>query len=330
MHSDMKFKRDVWNQLQRSETNMVQAAARTSPGALKENREKFEIDIESYGFLIRIASGLDSEHINAGDFLLRYPFSNNFLIEESLQKLVAVKLLELRPDSAYKTTFFGKQAVFSWMNSVGDMISRANCIEVTPQDVQKLLDFDHEIVDGMRKSRTQQNSPIFFNRLKGIQPHYQTEELWHHWQLVWSMIAAREDNEESLRQERGIKPLAWFIRRQLWFADRRPWLAGKGTVDAFVSKSTGYSPLSDPQDSCVQALQILWDQEWVEEIGESQYRLTPEGLAAADHDEAEIETRFIESWPKFSQSEFQELARLVKLFNTQYEDMIEKVREIVY
>jgi hypothetical protein len=75
-------------------------------------------------------------------------------------------------------------------------------------------------------------SQLFHHRLRGLHPAYDPPQLWHHWQRVWAMLAAREDEREYVRQQRNLPPLVWFIRRQIWFVHRRPWLVrGKPTLE---------------------------------------------------------------------------------------------------
>ena len=128
------------------------------------------------------------------------------------------------------------------------------------------------------------------------------------------MIAAREDEDEFVRQIRQVDPLVWYVRRQIWFADRKPWLARALTFEQLLDRAVGYSPIENAEEALTNAIHILKEKDWLRDEGD-QFRLTNDGLAAQDDDEAEIIANFLARWPAFTQTEVKELHAIALQLN---------------
>jgi hypothetical protein len=193
--------------------------------------------------------------------------------------------------------------------------------DVPPADIKRLLDYDRRILEAIEAASRPHGHPIFHHRLHGLHPAYVPPQLWHHWQRVWTMLAASEDEQEYVRQQRGLPPLVWFVRRQLWFVHRRPWLVrAKPNLENLVRRATGYSPIDRAEEACAQAVAELAARDWLKTV-DGEFRLTQAGLAACDQDEDEIDRSFLSCWPPFSAGQLKELLRIATRLNNYLEGL---------
>jgi hypothetical protein len=280
-----------------------------------------ELDRAAKALLTRMASGFDPQNLRARDYFMRYPFSSIEAIEAGLEHLVEGGVAEAQGEGRYALSVLGERVMQHWMDTVSSMIRSLDVGAVPPADIQRLLDYDRRILEALQAASRPHGQPIFHHRLRGLHPSYDPLQLWHHWQLVWTMIAAHEDEQEYIRQQRGLSPLVWFIRRQTWFAHRRPWLVRGGlTLENLVRRATGYSPVDRAEEACAQAVAELKARDWLETRGK-EFRLTTAGLAACDKDEGEIDTNFLSCWPAFSKDELEELLDISTRLNNHLEEL---------
>jgi hypothetical protein len=317
---------DTWTPIQRAETLLVRAAAHQNPALRSRLFDEFELDGTARQLLVRMACGFDPNNLRAGDYLLRYPFSSVEAIRAGLDHLVGFEVAVPKSDGGYAVTELGERVVRRWMEKVSIMMQSLDLGDVLPADVQRLLDYDRRILAAIRASSRPHGHPIFNHRLRGLHPAYDPPELWHHWQLVWTMLAASEDEEEYVRKQRGMDPMVWFARRQIWFVHRRPWRARVRTLDDLVRRATGYSPIDQVETVCGQATRSLEDCGWVEATN-GEYRLTPEGLAICDEDEGEIDGCFLSCWPAFSEEEVDGVLAITTRLNQRFEELAEPEAE---
>lgn len=311
-------KEDTWTPLQRAETLLVRAAAHQNPALRTRLFDEFELDGTARQLLVRMACGFDPDHLRPGDYLVRYPFSSVEAIRAGLEHLVEFGVAAPRGDNGYAVTELGERVVHRWMEKVSAMIQSLDLGDVPPDDVQRLLDYDRRILAAIQTTVRPHGHPIFHHRLRGLHPAYDPPQLWHHWQLVWTMLAASEDEEEYVCKQRRMDPMVWFARRQLWFVHRRPWRARVKTLDDLIRRATGYGPIHQAEMVCGQAIGDLQDRGWVETV-EGEYRLTPEGLALCDEDEGQIDGYLLSSWPAFSNDEVDELLAITARLNQHLE-----------
>jgi hypothetical protein len=305
---------EVWTSIQRTETLMVAAAAHQNPIMRARLFEGVSLDATARQLLVRMACGFDPGQLCATAYLVRYPFSSIEAIQAGIAHLVECRALAANGDGTYAVSELGDQIVRGWMERVANMIQSLDLGDVMPADVQKLLNCDLQILQTIRAASRPHGHPIFNHRLRGLHPQYDPPALWHHWQLVWTMLAASEDEEEYVRQCRGMEPLVWFVRRQIWFAHRRPWRARVKTLDDLVLRATGYGPIDQAEIRCRQAVGDLTARGWIQVV-DGAYRLTPEGLTTCDEDEREIDEGFLSCWPAFRQEEMDELLDVTARLN---------------
>jgi hypothetical protein len=310
----------AWTSFQRTETLLIKAAAQQNPAMRASLFEGSDLDVSARQLFVRMACGFDPGHLSAADYLQRYPFSSIEAIQAGLGHLAEYNVVSANGDGAYAVTGLGEQVVRRWMERVAIMIQSLDLGDVPPADVQRLLNCDLQILESIRAASRPHDRPIFNHRLNGLHPAYDPPALWHHWQLVWTMLAASEDEEEYIRKCRGMEPMVWFARRQIWFAHRRPWRARVKTVDDLVLRATGYSPMDQAETVCGQAIGGLEERGWVQ-IVDGEFRLTPEGLAICDEDEREIDEGFLSCWPDFSQEEINELSGITARMNRRLEEL---------
>jgi len=299
---------------------MVRAAAHQNPTLRAQLFEGFDLDATVRQLLVRMACGFDPGHLTAADYLVHYPFSTFEAIQAGLEHLAECGVVSANGDGTYAVTETGEQVVRRWMERVAAMIQSLDLGAVPPADIQRLLHYDACILASIQATSQSHGHAIFNHRLRGLQPDYDPPALWHHWQLVWTMLAASEDEEEYLRKCRGMEPLVWFARRQIWFAHRRPWKARVETLDDLVLRATGHSPIDRAETHCRQAIGDLEERGWVQVV-DGEFRLTPEGLAICDEDECEIDEAFLSCWPAFGKTEIDELLDISARMNRRFQEL---------
>lgn len=310
----------TWTSVQRAETLLIQAAVSQNPVLRTQLFDGFDLDETARQLLARMACGFDPQNITARDYLVRYPFSSVEAIQAGLDHLVECGVAVAKGEGTYTVTELGERAVRRWMEKVSFMIQSLDLGGVLPAAIQRLLDYDRRIVEAIQAASRPHGHPIFGHRLRGLHPAYEPPQLWHHWQWVWTMLAASEDEEEYVRQLQGMEPLVWFARRQIWFNHRRPWRARVKTLEDLVRRATGYSPVERAETLCRQAICTLEDRGWVDTM-DGEYRLTPEGLAICDEDEREIDGHLLSCWPDLSEDEVQDLLDITTRLNNRCKEL---------
>ena len=293
----MEELRALWNNLQAAESNLVSAGV----GRVPERRESFFAALPlartDFALLVRLRSGFDPHHLTASAYHTRYPFSPVETIEASLRRLAAAGWLDPTGESAYAVSDQTRELMRPYFAFIYDGIDGLTLQSVPDADLATLLEMDARIVRAVQEADPPYPRPVLSHRLRGFQPDYERPALSHHWQYTWTLIAAHEDAEESVRQERDVDPLLWFTRRQL--ASSRFDTAGPADL---AHVATRYAPLEDAEAQCAAALAALQEAGWAEKQG-GQYRLTPAGRERYDRDEEEIDRLFFLTWPPLSASE---------------------------
>lgn len=310
----------TWTSVQRAETLLIQAAVHQNPVLRSQLFDGFDLDGTARQLLARMACGFDPQNLTARDYLVRYPFSSIEAIRAGLEHLVECGVAVAKGEGSYALTELGERAVRRWMEKVSSMIRSLDLGGVPLVAIQRLLDYDGRIVEAIQSASRPHGHPIFTHRLRGLHPAYDPPQLWHHWQWVWTMLAASEDEEEYVRQRRGVDPMVWFARRQIWFNHRRPWRARVKTLHDLVRRATGYSPVDRAEVVCSQVICNLQDRGWVATV-DGEYKLTPEGLALCDEDEHEIDGYFVSCWPHFSEDEVQDLLHITTRLSNHCEEL---------
>lgn len=321
----------VWEELQRAETLLVRNGARRYGELARRHAARYRIPSRYGSLLLRVGSGMDPAGFTAEQYRQRYPFSTVVEIRETFDALAAEGLFV--PDGeGYRLSGRAVDAVRAWIGDAGEMIRLAQPGTIAEEEVRRLLRFDRQILAAMRSAGRPHDKVIFHLRCRGLQPEGShgpgrpggpdrpdgpvrpDGALWYHWQHVWTMIALHEDEEEHVRRHGGLDALAWFVRRQLWFLDRRPWLARAATAEELAARATQYSPVGSAPERVRAALRELARYGWlVDEDG--RHRLSPAGLAAADRDEGQIDEGFLAAWPEFDEAAWRELDQLVGRIN---------------
>ena len=256
----------TWTSVQRAETLLIRAAVHQNPVLRTQLFDEFDLDETARQLLARMACGFDPQNLTARDYLVRYPFSSVEAIQAGLDHLVECGVAAAKGESTYAVTELGERAVRRWMEKVSIMIQSLDLGDVPSAAVQRLLDYDRRSVEGIQSASRPHGHLIFTHRLRGLHPAYDPPQLWHHWQWVWTMLAASEDEEEYVRQRRGVEPMVWFARQQIWFNHRRTWRARVKTLDDLVRRAAGYSPVERAEAACSQAIRTLEDRGWVETV----------------------------------------------------------------
>jgi hypothetical protein len=313
--------KDVWPSIQKAETLLVQAGARQNPSMVRKYFEEFDLDEKAQSLLVRMACGFNPEKLCAADYFIRYPFSSVEAIQAGLGHLVECKLAVAKGDGYYALTELGERIVRGGLHTVETMIESLDLGEITSAHVERLLNYDRRILDSIQAASRPHGKPIFTHRMQGLHPPYEPPALWHHWQYIWSMLAASEDEEEYVRKLRGMDPIVWFARRQIWFAHRRIWRARVKTLDHLIRRATGYSPVDQAETVCARAIQDLEQRGWVEVV-DGAYRLTEEGLAICDEDERKVDEFFLSLWPDLRDDEIDELLDIATRFNNHLEGLL--------
>lgn len=296
----------VWTEVQRAETLLFQSAVRTHIEDYRAiiNSLKFPPDLVH--IMIRMVSGFNSQRIRAADYLQRYLFSDLEAITAKLESCVEHELMARKPDGVYVATEIGYRNVKNWMESTGKIISRLPLEGTLADDAHTLVACDYRVVSHMAQAASPEEYPIFANRLQGLCPDYDPLHIWHHWQLVWTMIAAREDTNWRVCREKSMAPLACFFHRQLWFRDRRPWLA-RGrlhTLKDLTAWAERYSPLPGGVTACAEAIEQLTAQGWIDPSAKH-FQLNDAGLFAGDAAESAMDADFLCLWPELTLEELE-------------------------
>ncbi len=318
----MTIPREIWTELQRAETLLFHAAAFRHPKALRALFDGFEVGGPARNLLIRAGSGFPANALRAEDYFARYPFSSVEGIRAVFEELVESGVAEDVANDAFALTERGVRLVETWMNRVAAMMTDLDTGDVTSLDVDELLAFDRRIVESLQASDRMRESSVLSYRLRGVRPDYTVPALWHHWQRVWTILAASEDEEEHVRRRRDVDPMVWFVRRQLWFVHRRSWRAhARTTLDGLAARATGYAPVEDAEETCTPALAWLVERGEVVESADG-LRLTPTGLATCDGDELEIDTNLLARWPAWGEEEVERLQGLVDRLNRRFLELM--------
>jgi hypothetical protein len=299
----------VWERLQRIETRLVQNGARHHRDLANKHLEQFQIPRQHARLLARVGSGLPPQEFTAAQYRARYPFGSPPAIQDAFDALVGDGLCE-STGAGYRWSTRGVAAVSAWIGNMGEMISRSQPAAIDAGDVRRLLQSDREILAAMQRAARPHGKVVFNLRREGLQPDYLVPQLWHHWQLAWSMIALHEDEEELVRRQAGLDPLVWWVRRALWLADRRPWLARARTGAELARRVVDYCPVQDAEAAVDRALAELSRRGEVCER-DGHYRLSVNGLAATDRDERRIDQGFLSTWPAYDPTSWRELGELV-------------------
>lgn len=305
---------ETWIQVQRAETLLIQTAAYANREQYRAIFANVSLKRDPLQLLLRTTYGCNLNGFQPEDYLARYPYSSVAAIQAALEELVAAGFMDKLGLQLFAPNDAGKQVVYHHMQEIGRLINTLDLGQTTGDDIQKLLAYNHQIVEGLIHSERPHGNPILSQRLQGLHPQYESRQLWHHWQLAWTMIAAREDEEEFIRQKRQTHPLVWYVRRQIWFTDRQPWLARALTFEQLLQRAVGYAPVENAKEALTDAIHHLQEEGWLREAGD-EFRLTEAGLATQDHDEAEVITNFLARWPALSPAEAAELQTIAFQLN---------------
>jgi len=319
--------RETWVAVQKAETRLVETGVRLRPKDAPDLREGLEIAPELRQVFARTVYGFDPKRIRAEDYLVRYPFSSADAIERQLRALVEAGVFTGPHGDAYAVTEEAEAYLRLHTERVGESIDRLDLVDVGAEQIQKLLAYDRRILDGIRKSVEHAPSPIFEHRLNGLRLEYDPPKRWHHWQLAWTMIAAHEDAEQQVRVDRGIGPLVWFARHELWFTTRRPHRARMRSCADLARVAERYAPLEDAVRDCRTAIEAMRQRGWLEGEGDA-CRLTEQELEHADRDEAEIEEIFLARWPDFTDAEIAEMRQIADAIGRRCEELVAQEQEI--
>ena len=312
---------ELWSEMHRAETLLLL----TSRSLNKERADKIFEDVHLERplliLLIRMTSSLDPEQFSAQDYLIRYPFSSVTGIQEALDELINLGFAEkLSYSDDYRISLKGKSLVEHWMIETGRIIETLDLGAIPYSDLLKLIEFDNSILKSIAGHKTASTAPIFYNRLKGMQPNYEELHLWHHWQRVWSMLSALKDEEEKLRKQLGLSPIAWKLRRQLWLNINKPWLTNELNVEKAAKRLQYYAPVDKPVENVNNAVEELQKSGWLK-IDDSTLALTQKGLNAHTKDEETLTLNFIQLWPKMTNDEIMELLELFLKLNSHLETL---------
>ena len=309
----------LWKELQKAETLLVQTSIKLNKDRNAKIFEGITLERPLLILLIRLSSGLNIEGFTADDYLIRYPFSTTELITREIEKLVELNYLEINvPNSTYKVADKGITLVNHWIQERGYIMDLLDIEILTQEEINKILEIDNRILNALVANISKEANPILYNRLSGLQPNYVPKKLWHHWQLIWTILAAHEDSIEHIRQAKSIGPLTWSIRRGLWFIERRPWLAATVSFQSLVDNSQAYAPLENPEIRIKEAVTALKKVGWLVEENKT-YQLTEHGLLAHDKDEELIMKSFFGKWPLLSNSEINSIYASLKKLNSHLE-----------
>jgi len=313
--------RETWNAVRKAEARLVQTGVRLRPKDAPDLREGLQIAPDLQQVFARTVYGFDPKRIRAQDYLVRYPFSSVNVIELQLRALVDAGVFTGPHGDAYAVTDEAEAHFRLHTERVGESVDRLDLGDIGEEQVRKLLAYDHRILDGIRQSVKTDPSPIFEHRLKGLRLEYDPPRRWHHWQLAWTMVAAHEDAEERIRVARGIEPLVWFARHELWFTARCPHRARMRSCADLARVAERYAPLEDAETDCRAAIETMRQRGRIEGQGDA-CRLTEQELERADRDEAEIEELFFARWPEFMDAELAETREISEAISRRCEELV--------
>ncbi|UCF09344.1 MAG: hypothetical protein JSW65_04585 [Candidatus Bipolaricaulota bacterium] len=312
--------RQAWVSVQKAETKLVLTGVKLHPQEPIPPEARLDIDPSVRQVFARAASCFDPKEIRARDYLVRFPFSTVRAVERQLDALVTAGALTGLRKGKYALTAQGERTMRALTERVGASIDRLDLGVITEDQVGRLLAYDRRILEALTESVQGSPSPIFEHRLRGLQPDYDPPKRWHHWQLAWTMIAAHEDAEQQVREDRGIGPLAWFARHELWFTARRPHRGRMQSCADLAKVAERYAPLANPEEDCRAALEELRKRGWIDGVG-ADCDLTDQGIEAADRDEDEVEERFLARWPCLPGGEVEELKGIADAINERCEEL---------
>ncbi len=309
-----------WTELQKLETLLVQ----TSRSQHSERASAIFADVSvprtSLRFLLRMTSGLDKKSFNAEDYLFRYPFSSQELIHHEIEQLAELKLAEQNSDGTYRITTKGLDIVDHWMLEMGSIIESLKFSEADEEVLAEIIEMDHTILNSLIKSANPEEDKVMINRLSGHQPDYETPQTWHHWQLVWTMLAALKDEEIQYRKSQDISSVEWNVRRRIWFVHRKPWLEDVANMEVLKNGLIGYAPVDDVGAKIMDALDNLKEKGLVIEHSDT-FTLTDEGLRIHDVAEGQILDNFLQRWPDLSTKVINEFYNKLKSLNNYLESL---------
>jgi len=318
--------RETWVAVHKAEGRLVRTGMRLRPKDAPDLREGLEIAPDLQQVFARTIYGFAPKRIRAQDYLARYPLSNVNAIERQLRALVEAGVFTGPHGDAYAVTDEAEAYFRLHTERVGESVDRLDLGDIDDEQVRKLLAYDHRILDGIRESTETDPSPIFEHRLKGLRLEYDPPKRWHHWQLAWTMVAAHEDAEERIRAARGIEPLVWFARHELWFTARRPHRARMRSCGDLARVAERYAPLEHAETDCRAALETMRRRGWIEGEGDA-CRLTEQELERADRDETEIEELFFARWPDFTDAELGEMRGIADAINRRCEELVAQAEQ---
>ena len=317
----------VWTEVQRAETLLFQSAVRTHIEDYQAIIKSLNFPPESLNIMIRLISGFNSQSTRAEDYLQRYPFSDLEAVTAKLETCVEHELMSRKSDSVYVATEKAYRSVKNWMESTGKILSQHPLEGTLADDAKTLVAFDYRVVSHTARVASSQEYPILRNRLQGLYPDYDPLHLWHHWQLVWTMIAAREDSSWRIYRDKSMAPLTTFFHRQLWFRDRRPWLA-RGrlhTLEDLNAWAERYSPLPGGVTDCAEAIEELTARGWIDP-GAKHFQLNDAGLSSGDAAENAIDADFLRLWPELAQEELEAWHLAAQRLNAYFVGILENLQ----
>ena len=301
---------DVWRSLHRAESTLVAAGVRADPAPLRAYFDGLPVERHLAGAIFRLASGFDGRHLRVADYGTRYPFSPPELIEATFTALVDVGWLAEGPGGVYALTDAGRATVTTYYGIVAGGVDRLTPSSVSLEDIAFLLAADRRLVEEVAAASSPAERPILTHRLRGLRPPWEPARLSHHWQRIWTLVAAHEDAEETVRRGHKMGALVWFARRQIWrgrFA--------VGGVDDLAQVAGRYAPV-DAQ-ACAAALASLVAEGIAMQEGD-RYRLTADGAEYFAADETEIERMFFGWWPDLTDDERARLLSITQQLNEEF------------
>jgi len=311
--------REVWVQLQRAGILVFRAASAVDGEAIRAAFDDFCVEGETREILIRLGCGYSPEKLEPEVYASRYPFSDVDAIRALLLKLVDAGLADPMGPS-FALTELGVREIRTWYERMARAMSILDLTPVTHAEVQEILEADRQIASSLAASPEALENSVLRHRLGAVLPDASDPALWQHHFQVWTIQTAREDEAERVRRECGDDWLEGFVRRQLWFVDRRPWLARARTFERLAHYVASYAPIDDAEAACREAFARLAARGEVEESAEG-LRLTAEGLAACDLAESEIDEAFLARWPSWGDEQVASLHGILTRLNTRLEQL---------
>jgi len=312
--------RDIWIALQRAGILVFRAASAFDGETIRAAFDDFAVEGAVREILIRLGCGYSPSQLRPDVYASRYPYSDVAAIRALLLQLVDAGLAKEGSPSTFSLTRKGIGEIQTWYERMALALSRLDLGGITQGEIEELIEADREIVASLDSNRGSQGSPVLELRLESVLPDDSTSALWHHHFHVWTIQAAHEDEEEHVRIARDVDWIEWFVRRQLWFIDRRPWLAWARTFERLAHYLESYAPIEDAEAACQAAFDRLATRGEAEERAEG-LRLTPQGLTACDGNESEIDARFLARWPQWSCGKLARLHEILDRLNARFEQI---------